>query len=421
MQTQESRKKIVLHIGYSKCGSTTLQETLSCHSELLREGGILFPRTVAESPAWLRFFWESELPASRTKESVARKKRQFLRELREEIYGTSAECVFLSDEGLVSLSSDAVERLEEFFRFEFPDFSLTILAVVRAPTAFFTSRCQQFIANRYFTKTSVREYLEGKVPSVGESRSDNIAMNPNFVFSRNLGNYMRIFDQVHVVSFEDAVSSEVGFSHFLLNEIGHDVIIEDQRENTGKSINAIELIGYINQKVPFSLGALRRGVRRFDDLKPLYLLSGDKFRLSDELMNIVNGKVKSEIDWLRNTFGIDYSDDLVLKKGFDGTPNWNESFASEIKEIFPELNWFARALVCSYIREAVPNYAFASTSRIALEEALFWMNQKYWLFVVIDYRFFVYLTRGAQIIRAIASAPRRILLNIWPRFFSNLR
>lgn len=50
------KKKIIIHVGYSKCGSTTIQETMIENHNLLLKSGCLFPKVIQDNPSWLRFF-----------------------------------------------------------------------------------------------------------------------------------------------------------------------------------------------------------------------------------------------------------------------------------------------------------------------------------------------------------------------------
>jgi len=50
-------KRIVTHIGYSKCGSSTIQETLVKYYDVLLNNGVLYSAVFHLEPYWFRFFW----------------------------------------------------------------------------------------------------------------------------------------------------------------------------------------------------------------------------------------------------------------------------------------------------------------------------------------------------------------------------
>ena len=197
-------KRIVIHVGYSKCGSTTLQETLKAHHELLLKEGFLFPVIVADNPSWMRFFWEKALPISYDAALLKYRKLTFLEKLEREVRKTKAHTVILSDEGLISLSDSSLEEMKQYLLREFSDYDIHIVAIVREPLAFFASRCQQYIAERYFTRRDMNEFLEGRDIINGESRADNMAMNPAKIYSVNLDRYRRVFGNITILKFEDA-------------------------------------------------------------------------------------------------------------------------------------------------------------------------------------------------------------------------
>ena len=125
--TSLKNKKLIVHVGYSKCGSTTIQDTLDANRQLLIDKHVLFPKVLAENPSWLRFFWEKQLPATYQQNIVDDKFESFSAELRSELKQTSADTVILSDEGLISLSEGSVQKFKEFLECEFSGFEINIV------------------------------------------------------------------------------------------------------------------------------------------------------------------------------------------------------------------------------------------------------------------------------------------------------
>ena len=192
-------KRLIVHVGYSKCGSTTIQDTLTANDSRLQENKVLFPKILSESPSWLRFFWEKNLPALYHKEWVVSTFRKFSKALREELESSDCETVILSDEGLISVSEETVIDFKRYLEQELPGFEIHIVVIVREPISFFTSRTQQFISDRYFDMMAIHEFLDGKNITNGWSRADNLAMNPMSFYSNPIGLYDEHFRHVHVL------------------------------------------------------------------------------------------------------------------------------------------------------------------------------------------------------------------------------
>ncbi len=271
-----SNKKLIVHIGYSKCGSTTIQDTLSANYSRLIEHKILFPKVLSASPAWLRFFWEKNLPVTYPKARIDAKFQSFSKAFREEVSKISADTVVLSDEGLISLSEESISEFKKFLEYEFPEFEINIVIIVREPVSFFTSRCQQFISDRYFDKVAIQDFLEGRPITNGESRADTLAMNPVSFYSKPIGAYDRIFIIVHILKFEEAINDNGGLTHFFLKSCGIDIILSDVRKNESRSDRAVELIAYINTRLPFSGNHHQNKFRSYGDTHALYSITGNK-------------------------------------------------------------------------------------------------------------------------------------------------
>jgi len=369
----ESRK-LILHIGYSKCGSSTIQETLSGnYAQLLRED-ILFPRVLSESPSWLRFFWESNLPVTYSEQRVRDKFTDFLNKLKKEVDDTQASTIILSDEGLISLGSPDVRALKEFLADFFKGYEVEVVCIVREPISFFTSRCQQFISDRYFDDEAIESFIEGRSIENGEVRSDCHAMNPEFFFSQNIGNYRECFNHVTVLKFETAVRDSGGLTHYFLKSIGVDKKIKDVRLNESRSNQAIEVISYINSKMPFNASSGLWKYRRYGDLRFFYDLKGPKYSLPEHLKWRLADKIESEVEWLSENYGIAYHGESVLNNSSQKVV-WDKTFYEESVEMFPVLPLHLKILFKCFVFEKTEDPSFSQDEGFLLTSK--WIKKKY--------------------------------------------
>ena len=375
---ENTRKKIVIHVGYSKCGSTTIQETMIENHNLLLTSDCLFPKIVQKNPSWLRFFWESNLPLRYPKKRVIRKKTQFLLQLKQEIKETHAKTIILSDEGLISLCKEDVKSFYEYIISEFSEYDFEVVAIIRNPISFLTSRSQQFMSDRCFTKDSIERFLAGKDCSDGELRSDNVAMNPKWLFSRNLSHYQEVFSEISLIKFENAVNDKIGFTHYFLKSRGLDLEVKDIRSNESRSDKAIEIISYIGSKVPFSKNGKVNPLRNYADLSPLYSLSGKKFKLERSQVSELAKRLEPEINWLKGNFNIDYleNDESFLDKNSADQIIWDELFHKEIIEIFPKIMPHLRVYVYQFILDKIDSES-SQTSLVNLNKIKIQLEKKF--------------------------------------------
>lgn len=368
------KKKLIVHVGYSKCGSTTIQDTLAANYSCLMERGVMFPKVLSSSPSWLRFFWEKELPVTYSKEKVSKKFQVFSKALRDEVGGASASTIILSDEGLISLSEESVKEFQEFLGHEFPDFEIHIVIIVRARVSFFTSRCQQFISDRYFDKIGIQEFIEGRSVTTGESRADTKAMNPVSFYSKPISMYDKLFDRVHVLKFEEAILDSRGLTSYFLKSCGLDHALEDIRKNESRSRKAIELIAYINNKLPFLRHSSGKQLRHYHDLEDLYLIVGDKFKLPNILASEIHQKTSKEVNWLKARCGIDYTDHLRFER--DESIVFDDVFFQNVVDLFPQQGLAVQVAILQFAREG---YAMQwnSVSSENLKKLQNWIEGRY--------------------------------------------
>jgi hypothetical protein len=368
-------KKLIVHVGYSKCGSTTIQDTLTANYYRLQENKVLFPKILSESPSWLRFFWEKNLPALYHEEWVASTFRKFSKALRGELESSDCETVILSDEGLISVSEETILDFKLYLEQEFPAFEIHIVIIVREPISFFTSRAQQFISDRFFDLKAIHEFLNGEDVTNGWSRADNLAMNPNSFYSKQIGLYDKYFSNIHILEFENMITGDGGLTHAFLESFGLDIQLEDIRRNESRSARSIELIAFINNRFPFaSNNQLHTGVKRqYRDLHALHSISGEKYELPLSIRRDLLIKTSSEVDWLRIRSGINYCDFPFRAAG--KTVVWDEYFFVEIVKIFPEQKLFVQFAILLFVRENIT--CVDPDSAVVFEKIQEWIESRY--------------------------------------------
>ena len=93
-----NEKKLFLHIGYPKTGTTAIQDNLYLNRELLKEHGVLYPNTAIHVNAHHQLPWCIKDDKRRNANLTV---DQIMSTLKEEVNGSTGDKVIISSEGLV--------------------------------------------------------------------------------------------------------------------------------------------------------------------------------------------------------------------------------------------------------------------------------------------------------------------------------
>lgn len=168
-------KTIVLHVGFHKTGTSSIQRTLAANDALLEENGVLFPsedlssigvRWTGSRHHWLGFLviqqpenWPRprrlHIPASDRKRVLSRS-RECLSQMLETIEGTDANHVVISSEFLCGLDLDEIHRLKRLFS---PlDVNFKVVCYYRHPAKAYLSNLQQRLKAQAHVSGAERSY-----------------------------------------------------------------------------------------------------------------------------------------------------------------------------------------------------------------------------------------------------------------------
>lgn len=114
-------KKILLHVGTHKTGSTTIQKTLFKNRNRLMECGILYPSSIGFNHNELRsvfmsnpWSWGPNRRKGLTKQQVIDNNERTLHLITEEIESSSCSCVIVSAEHLSVLGPQAINTVKRW-------------------------------------------------------------------------------------------------------------------------------------------------------------------------------------------------------------------------------------------------------------------------------------------------------------------
>ena len=197
--------EVIIHCGFPKTGSTSIQKTLHENSELLIEKGTFYPYTKHQHHsillASLLDFWPREYGTysdNRFKRACKTSSDAWT-EIHKQIRAKEPSRVIISSEHLTK-----TERIEAI-KNQFSDYSCTfhIVAYLRDPCDLYLSRVQQQIKySKYFVKPSSLNYsTRSKRLKIGE---DRLTLRP--YFKNQLHNECVIEDFLKTCGLEELIS-----------------------------------------------------------------------------------------------------------------------------------------------------------------------------------------------------------------------
>lgn len=332
-------KKIFLHIGMHKTGTSSIQSTLFHSTELLKKYNVFYPTSLGENhsiPLYSNFCENPSRYYLHVKNGLSQKEvehfnesyiNSFMAELKQNY---DIERLVLSGEDVSSLTELDLIKLRKFLRKELNNYELKIICFVRNPWSYFTS--------------STQEYLK-----VGHNKPAI----PTSIYKTCLEKFITVFgrDSISVYSFEKACNAEYGIVGEFLKIIGLDYNVINQipikRVNESLSHQAVEIIEYINRTVPFFKNAKIAKGRTNRDLSPLYQISGDRYLLSAEEYSILTKNIHKDLEWLEAKFNIVYSQKDIIDN--DIQIIYGEKYFRDLKKVYPQLTKTLKILVYHFM------------------------------------------------------------------------
>jgi len=224
--------KIVLHAGFPKTGSSTLQHYLASHRSALRENGILYPKFDGYDSHWVLTAAFHDFPGNyhhvrrrMAKQDVSRRLNAAKGELHALLAGTTGdEVVLLSHEGFGGdlQATQGIVALRDML-LDFSD-HVQILAYARNPVELYPSSLQQRLKN-----------MEKRVLPPGDWISDHPAR----------ADYLRrVFGEercnIRVYSSSTLLNGDVidDFARYLFRTTGKRLPLSLHRERRNSSLSA---------------------------------------------------------------------------------------------------------------------------------------------------------------------------------------
>jgi len=354
-------KNIYLHIGTLKTATSSIQDTLYANRELLELNNYFYSKAFPKnhSTIFQRLFSDT---ASKSHTSIkfgldAEKieliNNGYIETIRQEIGSTGCNNVIYSAELISTFTMQELEKLKEFFNNLVPMANIHVLISIRNPIDYINSFVQQ-------------------------RKKTCIDSNFDFTFKSQFQKLFTVFGKEQVVAykFEDACQNKFGPVGHFLNIVGisNDLIndINIITSNSSVSDKAIDIIDFINHRIPMLDGNQISEGRMHLDHYPFHELTGKKFQLGKDYFDVNIGlKTLSEsCQWLKDNLKIEYT----LKEIPDQAPQiiYDDAFSEEIKSIYIFLTPVLKKLTYDYIKERSQTPNIDSVSAKTLNQLLVW-------------------------------------------------
>lgn len=286
-------RKLILHVGFHKTATSSIQQTLANNHDILANAGWFFPlfkfnaqQSLANHSVPL-FTLFTEHPEKYqgvirlgVQDKVAETKNAWFTQLESMIANHNQ--VILSGEAVSMLSTSSLQKLKEYFIAL--GFKISVICSVRRPYSFLCSSIQQNI------KGGIRGFKEGLFTSR----------------IKEIENLKLIFDDVIFYNFEASCQSEGGPVLDFIRKVGvptSEIKVTSTNEGIGNKTTRLYLA--INERYPIiDKGKLNPKGR----VKKVINFDNDKFLLTEPELQKVLPQLKVENKRMQNLLGDEFCD-----------------------------------------------------------------------------------------------------------------
>lgn len=323
MAQEHTEKLAVIHTGFHKTGSSSIQHSLAHNRDLLAARGYLYPEFILngiefynrsaplyglycdEPETFLHYWYHNQLEADHVNNE--------LETLFQDDLWNRNQLIF-SDEFISNLSKQGLTRLRD--NFSSKGFKLRVISYVREPFSLMVSDTQQTAL-----KLAIKKILSGnRLQEEG----------------RKIKALKDVFgDAAEFYSFEKACLHPSGPVGFFFDLLG--ITLKPKRVlriNEGMSQHSARLLSYINEQAPM----VKRGreinpIRQRFDTEWLKKIPGEKFQLNEDEIEFIKPRVLESRKSIEQLLGEGFLPPLNL--ACSGAESWGEE---QVDYIFRSAN-----------------------------------------------------------------------------------
>lgn len=301
-------RKIILHTGMPKTGTSSIQNTLHANRGFLfQQEGVLYPSLAPNLTTALRTIFRdlSDQPIANkmsglTHEEEAVRRKNYQSALDEEIASRDWDTLLLSGEGMSVMLEPEFTKLREWGEKYASDW--TVLVCVRHPVAYTRSMIQQLMKSG----DTLRQTYED-LPT------------PNF--RKRISRIASVFGQqsIRVFDFDAAARSEGGIVGAFAKQAGLGTASNDFLVSRAESVNeslsseAAHILDSLNRQRPMFVDDVRAPRRAGPGRELPYLkrIKGRKFDLPEMVKENIRLQSRDDVAYLNETFGLNLYEDIL--------------------------------------------------------------------------------------------------------------
>jgi hypothetical protein len=323
-------KEIIIHIGFAKTATTTIQESMHSSAELLLENNIYYPTMrsnhgrmlisiLHDQPESLRFNIQAEL----TTKQITARNNDYQNIIETKLRDEKIQKVIFSGEELGSLDNKLVAKLQQWLA-QFSN-KITIICCTRNPIDWYTSLAQQRLKSRRST-----------ISAHGLSSKSLSYM--------SLKPYIQCFGAENTIVYDFDKHKNRLYQKFLESCRLKPVLISKltatplRMRNASFSQEAALIHDALNRLRPVNPAKKVS----FKETKYLLKIKGEKFQLKKEQLTEALKKKQEDIQWITETFNEEcgyYSDwpTAILKKPVSSHPPFQKETLDSLAIIIDDL------------------------------------------------------------------------------------
>jgi len=216
--------RIILHIGQQKTGSTSLQRFLKKNRRLLKENGILYPKSLGKNKQKVLV----DIINTNSSERI-----KYIDQLQSEIKSSQADTLILSEENLYNIDKDKMKILHKILS-EITN-NITVVVYLRRQDCHMVSMYQQYIRGKGIM--TLEDYIEAKLDS------------EYYMYSRIIKKWESIFSEIICRPYKlQGIDSRKDFINIIgISNNKLDYTEDEIDKNRSIDIEAIETIRLINK------------------------------------------------------------------------------------------------------------------------------------------------------------------------------
>jgi len=402
---------VYLHIGIHKTATSSIQAALYGNKDRLYKKGIYYSENRKAANAFTLFglfndvnnFYDYHGERNSSPQEIAEFNKDNLAQLLEEIKNTRASVFVFSEEHLFGIKSIRnLNSLKTFLNLLMPKAKIMVVCCLRNPVSFATSSIQQQIGGNLI-----------QLPK------DDGSFTYKVYIKNAINCYLEVFGKENLIlyKYEDALKHKFGPAGYFANKIlklPKNFIPSDvarKKVNESRSYKALEIISYINQKSPYYINKIKSDKRSLHDCFPIIkALKGEKFKLTEEQQRIIYDSTIEEMLWLKEVFGIDYTEFKIQDAQNDKT--YDAEYAKQIVSLIPKVTPLIRMLILEFVKEKAEQIEDAA-SKERLKKLVVKLNS----IATVEHALLVNCTEEAKWYNEIANSEEKVGI---PQIYRNI-